>query len=454
MSGRAPWPGSLARTYAAWERFVAGEDHPQDVPLGIASSWHRCRDVYRIDPRHEPPGPTEDGALYGQVHATLFAELGGLAASLAARHDDCLATVTDGRGRLVSSHGAGATGRRARDTGVSPTSGWAETLAGTNAVGTALVQRHAAGVRGPEHWNSSLHDWSCTSVALCDAVTGSPLATLAMSAWKGPVPVRPVDLVVETRPLGCVLRRAAARDRARLVAAFGRLELGPGIPGAAVDAAGRVIVANATFLGRHRRSEDGAPADSTVVGLARLADRVRARARRNPDWRGTLLPDEPDDHGEPYQLVPVMAGPEAVGFLVAADPGLGPGEPMRPGDETDAVVGRPGAQDRVAALTGSGQVVLLPVGGIRHARADGHTVWLTTDDGVLRAARRGIDHLEHDLRGAGFLRVHRSYLVNLSRVRELTPERGGLTLSTAPRRHERIPVSRRSAPTVRRRLGL
>jgi DNA-binding LytR/AlgR family response regulator len=98
--------------------------------------------------------------------------------------------------------------------------------------------------------------------------------------------------------------------------------------------------------------------------------------------------------------------------------------------------------------------VLLPAAAIRHARADGHVVWLMTDDGLLRAARRGIDALEHDLAGAGFLRVHRSYLVNLARVREVTSERGGLTLSTAPRRHERIPVSRRCAPRVRRSLGL
>ncbi|MCD2192172.1 LytTR family transcriptional regulator DNA-binding domain-containing protein [Actinomycetospora endophytica] len=490
MTGRAPWPGSLARTYAAWERFVAGEERPEDVPLGIATSWYRCRDVYRIDPRHSPTGTPEDGALYGPVHATLFAELGGLAAALAVRHDDCLTVVTDGRGRLVSSHGSGATGRRARDVGDTPI--WAETVAGTNAVGTALVHRQATGVRGPEHWNSSLHDWSCSSVALCDAVTGTPLASLAMSAWQGPVPLRPVDLVVETRPLGCVLRRAAARDRARLVAAFGRLELGPGTSGAALDASGRVVVANAAFRARHRWGADSpadpadpdAPGDPDVAGLARLAERVRAGVRGDPDWRGTVLGDERDDDGEPYHLVPVMAGPEAVGFLAAADPGLGrgepvspgeparpgrpacpgepvpprepsgPGAPVRPGAEPDTVAAGPGRRDRVPALTGSGQLVLLPVAGIRHARADGHTVWLTTDDGVLRAARRGIDHLERDLRGEGFLRVHRSYLVNLARVRELSSERGGLTLSTAPRRHERIPVSRRFAPTVRRRLGL
>jgi hypothetical protein len=455
MSRRAPWSRSLARTYAAWERFAAGEEHPEDVPLGIATSWHRCRDVYRIDPRHVPPGTTGDDALYGPVHATLFTELGGLAASLTARHDDCLAVVTDGEGRIVASRGVGPSGRRARDTAVSPASLWAETAAGTNAIGTALVQRHAAGVRGPEHWNSSLHDWSCASVALCDTVTGAPLATLSVSSWKRLVPVRPVDLVVETRPLGCELRQAAARDRARLLAAFARLEPRRGAA-AAVDAAGRVVVADPAPTGRHRRDDagPGAPAGLGAVDLPRVAARVRTRARRDPDWRGTLTPEAPDDGGAPFQLIPVTTGAEVVGFLAVADPSPGPGEPVSPGGGSTPDAAGAARPARVPALTDNGQVVLLPVAGIRHARADGHTVWLTTDDGVLRAARRGIDHLEHDLAGTGFLRVHRSYLVNLARVREVTAERGGLTLRTATHRAEPIPVSRRSAPTVRRRLGL
>ena len=191
MTRRAPWSRSHARTYAAWERFAAGDEHPEGVPLAIATSWHRCRDVYRLDPRRVPSGATEDDALYGPAHATLFAELGGLAAALTARHGDCLTTVTDGRGCLVSSRGSGPSGRRARDTGLVPTSRWAETTAGTNAIGTALVARRAVGVCGPEHWSSALHDWSCTSLALCDARTGTPLATLTVAAWKDLVPSGP-----------------------------------------------------------------------------------------------------------------------------------------------------------------------------------------------------------------------------------------------------------------------
>jgi hypothetical protein len=443
MTRQASWSASLARTYAAWERFAAGDEHPEGVPLGIATSWHRCRDVYRIDPRRAPSGAVEDDSLYGAAHATLFAELGALAASLTARHGDCLATVTDGRGHLVAFRGRGPSGRRARDTGLVPASRWGETTAGTNAIGTALVSRRGAGVCGPEHWNSALHDWSCTSVALCDALTGTPLATVTVSAWRDVVPVRPVDLLVETRPLAGVLRACAARDRARILAAYSELERHGTVALAALDASGRVVAANAAF--RARRVDAATSGDDTGdVDLADLARRVRARAA--PGTSGAPVA-EPSPDGA-CVLVPVMSGPEPVGFLAA----VGPGPADRP------VAAAPAAAEvaraRVPALTDTGQVVLLPAATIRHARADGHTVWLTTDEGVLRATRRGIDALEHDLAGAGFLRVHRSYLVNLARVREVTPERDGLTLSTAPRRHERIPVSRRCAPRVRRSLGL
>jgi sigma-54 dependent transcriptional regulator, acetoin dehydrogenase operon transcriptional activator AcoR len=427
MTGAAaPWTRSLARTYAAWERFAAGEEHPEDVPWGIAASWHRCRDVYRIDPRGVPGTADDDEVADGTPHATLFAELGGLAASLGARHGDCLVTVTDGRGRVLTSWGSGPSGRRARDTGLASSPRWAETTAGTNAVGTALVSRHAAGVCGPQHWSSALHDWSCTAVALCDAGSAAPLATLTASTWRAMVPVRPVDLLVETRPLGGVLRAAAGRDRARVLAAYARIERRGAGALVALDAAGRVVAANAAFRARARR-EDG-----EVVG--QLARCVRDGVTGTDDGA--------------YELVPVLAGGEPVGFVVTV-----PEEPEFAAAPVSPVGPAPGPA-RLPALTATGRIVLLPVAAIRHARADGHTVWLTTDDGVLRAARRGIDHVERDLAGAGFLRVHRSHLVNLARVREVSAERGGLVLSTAPRGHERIPVSRRCAPRLRRACGM
>lgn len=65
-----------------------------------------------------------------------------------------------------------------------------------------------------------------------------------------------------------------------------------------------------------------------------------------------------------------------------------------------------------------------------------------------------LNDLEERLSDA-FVRTHRSYLVNLRHVREVVPEMGGtLTLVMGDRDRSRVPVSRRLAPAVRRRLGV
>ena len=68
---------------------------------------------------------------------------------------------------------------------------------------------------------------------------------------------------------------------------------------------------------------------------------------------------------------------------------------------------------------------------------------------------RGIDKLEVEFAGGEFLRVHRRFLVNLSRIRAVERgPRGELSLIMDGAEHEAVPVSRRNVPTVRRALGL
>jgi DNA-binding LytR/AlgR family response regulator len=55
----------------------------------------------------------------------------------------------------------------------------------------------------------------------------------------------------------------------------------------------------------------------------------------------------------------------------------------------------------------------------------------------------------------GFVRTHRSFLVNLRHVREVVPQVGGtLTLVMADRDRSQVPVARRQAAELRRRLGV
>jgi sigma-54 dependent transcriptional regulator, acetoin dehydrogenase operon transcriptional activator AcoR len=67
----------------------------------------------------------------------------------------------------------------------------------------------------------------------------------------------------------------------------------------------------------------------------------------------------------------------------------------------------------------------------------------------------GLDRLEQQLEGKGFLRVHRRFLVNLSRIREIEPGfKGTLFLTTDTQTHETVPVARRHVPHLHQALGL
>jgi DNA-binding LytR/AlgR family response regulator len=73
----------------------------------------------------------------------------------------------------------------------------------------------------------------------------------------------------------------------------------------------------------------------------------------------------------------------------------------------------------------------------------------------MRAASQSLDKLEGELADVGFLRVHRRYVVNLSRIREIERGlKGEMFLVMDDRPDEMVPVSRRNAPAVRRALDI
>jgi hypothetical protein len=101
----------------------------------------------------------------------------------------------------------------------------------------------------------------------------------------------------------------------------------------------------------------------------------------------------------------------------------------------------------------AGRTIVLPVDAVHVVELEGGLVWLGTTDGRLRAAARGLDALEARLAPAGFLRVSRTAIVNLHRVREIAPAfKGGVWVVTDG--GATVAVSRRRVPALRAALGL
>jgi len=115
----------------------------------------------------------------------------------------------------------------------------------------------------------------------------------------------------------------------------------------------------------------------------------------------------------------------------------------------DGESGDDGELDRIAVDTG-GRTRMVERDSIRFVEASGDYVRLHSDDGAF-LVRMPISALEEAWRDAGFVRVHRRYLIAIRHVSELrTRPGGGYDLVVAG---EELPVSRRHARELRDRLS-
>ena len=139
-------------------------------------------------------------------------------------------------------------------------------------------------------------------------------------------------------------------------------------------------------------------------------------------------------------------------------------KPVRPERLSDAIrrLGAPPRQvdddgaateddelDRIPVETG-GRTRMVERDSIRFVEASGDYVRLHSDDGTF-LVRMPISSLEDAWRDAGFVRVHRRYLIAIRHVTELrTRPGGGYDLMVAG---QELPVSRRHARELRDRLS-
>jgi sigma-54 dependent transcriptional regulator, acetoin dehydrogenase operon transcriptional activator AcoR len=464
-SGTALGDRGLEMTAAARERFAAGANAVQGVRPEILMSWYRCREEYGVDPRLDRAPAAAELSAHSIKSDVVFTELGGLATAAAQEVDglDGLVAVADPDGRILASWGSRRILRLAEDSNLAPWYTWSEWASGTNGMGTALESDGPVMVRGPEHWCRGFHPWTCAGVAVRDVVTHDPLAVLNISCWRTSLPDTALPWLSKAAAAAeAKLRRRAHHNGTLLAAAFADARAAPATPLAAVDAAGNVVLANgdaAVLLGTPADTPAYAPAQrwtSQLAILPRLARRVTERAGQDPHWSGSTQVFVPFlDTSISVAVRPVLGSTQVIGALLAfGSPGADPGLAASSGDPLLGSAPRRPIPSRVIALWKDRWVVLDP-GEIRFVEADHNNIWLMSDRGRLLAATRGLYRLEKQLADQGFLRVHRRFLVNLSRIREIEQGfKGTLFLVTQTRTHEIVPVARRQIPSLRQALGM
>lgn len=131
----------------------------------------------------------------------------------------------------------------------------------------------------------------------------------------------------------------------------------------------------------------------------------------------------------------------AVGRVLAA---RGPREPM------GALMTEP-TDDEVIPVELAGTTKLVPRASVRWVEAQGDYARLHTADGSSHLVRIPLAQLEERWGEAGFVRIHRSFLVALSLITELKMGASGYTVVIGDNEKE-LPVSRRHTRHLKDRL--
>jgi hypothetical protein len=388
----------------------------------------------------------------------VLAELAGVAKSLEADVGDrgAVIAVADGEGRILTAWGDPQALNAASERNLAPRFTWSERKTGTNGLGTALEDDAATLVRQSEHFCAGFHDWTCAGVAIRDPMTGHPLGALDISVYGATLPINVLSWLTQAvSPIKLELQRHTSHATSQLLASFvAQTQTRPGLV-AGADNSGRLVAANeeGRRLFAFVKSAFGTPAsqgglDPEVPELTELIRLALTRAHDDSSWVGTgQLAVPARDTEVTLNFSPAIADERVVGVLITSD---GP-----EGERLTLQAASPAAgPTRILGLRAR-RLILLSPSEIRFAEADGNTVWINTDQGRIRAFARGLGVLEEKLTSDGFVRVHRRFLVNLSRVREVAPSfKGGFDLIMDSASADPVQVSRRRAAHVRTLLGL
>ena len=439
------------------ERFLAGEDVSGGVRPDVLLSWYRCRDDYRVDPDQErAPSAREREACQLLEEKVVVTELAGLAKAIEPDVEALggLVAITDARGGILAAWGDRPTLRQADDANLAARCAWSEQGAGTNGMGTALMSDGPIIIRGPEHWCSGFHEWDCAGVAVRDPVTRVPLGALDVSSPKAPLPTSVLTWLRKAQQtIESTLRDRAVRTLRDLAAVYWEEHRSVRGPLAAADTGGRLLLANSDAREYFGVVQPDRPRD-LAADLPQLHAALRTavdRAQGDGRWTGVASLNLPGrTHPVPIAFRPAVKDHRLVGILLGAPGHETDGEALGGGEQPLA----PPPPGRLVGLAGD-RMVLVAADEVRYAEADGSYVWLDTDRGRLRVPERGMAALEQRLAGHGFLRVHRHYLVNPRRVKEMAPGSNSsiwlvLDVPAAPP----VPVARRRAAEVRRFLAL
>ncbi|WP_405804273.1 GAF domain-containing protein [Streptomyces sp. NBC_00210] len=170
----------IAELRWAYEAYLTAGRVERPVRSVVAESWRRSARA-QVSPEGTAGVELDAEALatYRENHPLarvmpLVRELMGAYAS----DGEHLVAVCDAHGRLLWVEGPAATRSKAGGMNFVPGARWAETVAGTNAPGTAITVDRPVQVFAAEHFRRPVHAWTCAAAPVHDPATGRLLGAV------------------------------------------------------------------------------------------------------------------------------------------------------------------------------------------------------------------------------------------------------------------------------------
>lgn len=280
----SPWlapadAGARLLVERAHDELLAG--HADDPRLAhvrsiVRQSWRRSLE-HLVGPEDLPPLDLRGDELeaYRSAHplAGAMSMIRGLLLPGEASDAGVVVAVGDAAGRLLWIEGDRRVRSLTGDMGFVEGANWAEDRVGTAAPGTALALDAAVQVRGAEHFNRHVQQWSCTAAPVHDPETRALLGVIDVTGRDNAAHPQAQLLVeatvraVEGELLIARMREREARQRSRTIVGSVARRRGSADP--ARDQAGhaRALRPTLSVLGRDRARLEA------VAGSAELSER-------------------------------------------------------------------------------------------------------------------------------------------------------------------------------------
>ncbi|WP_428908081.1 sigma-54-dependent Fis family transcriptional regulator [Niallia sp. Krafla_26] len=182
-----------------WQRFLKTGVLPENQRSVIHASWDRCKQHF-VNPLKMKANIIYYGNALEEKreqNQILLDNAKPIIDSLFQYYSQEMVTISlfDSNGIMIDHLAHQSIADKIEISGFIPGSDWSENVAGTNAIGTGLLERKPLQVFSREHFCQGWHPWVCTSAPIRDPFTNQVIGMLGLTSEKDFVIGHDIELV-------------------------------------------------------------------------------------------------------------------------------------------------------------------------------------------------------------------------------------------------------------------